>query len=142
METYEFLGDNAEGRLIAHVVGAESRALRDVGGVLVCGGNGGLREWLAADMASVTGGALVSHFITVQAPAVDRARKAGLGVVLFTAMDPETVLAHVRSGEMAGHGWPPGEAGVEFFTVAVPRFAHITSGGSAGGRVLKIGFLR
>jgi hypothetical protein len=140
MKTVEFAGHDAESRLIAHVVRVETPALRDGGGVLVCGGSGGLREWIATDLASLAGGALVSEFIAVQV--IQRVRSAGLGAVLFTAMAPDDVLTLVRSGEMAGNGWTSGEAGVEVLLGVVQRFVYVSYDGATKRLLMSSGVMQ
>lgn len=140
METREF-DSTAEAALIRHVCATETAAVRDGSGVLVCGGIGGAREWIAADLASLTGGALVSDLCTVQTGALDLARRSGLGVVLHTALDPGSALAVMRSGGLAANGWLAGESGVGDLIDAAPRFVHVTRDADSGRLILTSGFV-
>lgn len=140
MQRYAFSGRGAEARLISEVIRSEAPHLRGGGGLLICGATGA-REWLAADLASAVGGAVVSAFIGVGADRAESARSLRLPLVFFTAMDPADVVALVRSGGMAASGWPGDGPGVDLLATMTPRFVSLTAE-EDGSMVATCGSLR
>lgn len=122
METCEFAGQWAESDLLAYAVHAEAPHVRWGGGLMVCAGSG-LREWLAADLASVAGGALVGDLVRVCAERARAARVSGLGVVLFSAMGPASVMNEFLHVERTSQGWGR-DSGLLDFGDVVQRFLH------------------
>lgn len=122
MEQREFSGKWAEPDLITFAMHAERAHVGDGGGVVICGDTG-LREHLAAGLGSLAGGALVGDLIYVQAARARLAGESGLGVILFTAMEPTAVLALMASAETS-QGWGR-DRGALSFTDVVQRFVLV-----------------
>lgn len=123
MEQREFSGKWAEPDLITYVARAEAPHVGRGGGLVVCGGSGGLRDWIAAGLGSATGGALVGELVYVQADRARAARESGLGVVLFTALGPASVVDLFLDAEATSQGWGS-LAGLVNFGGVVQRFVH------------------